>query len=67
MSGSAAQRTAIACSFAKPFGSLTPVLPPANAAARQNHRLPNGSFQNMYCFAPPPRPPPLHSLALQQR
>jgi hypothetical protein len=46
-SSSAAQRTAIACAFAKPVGSLVPVLPPANAAARLSHRLSDGSFQNM--------------------
>jgi hypothetical protein len=42
-----AQLAAIARAFASPVGSLPHVLSPENAAARQNHRLANGCFQNM--------------------
>jgi hypothetical protein len=44
---SSEQRAAIARAFKSPSGFLPNVVSPRNAAARQNHRLANGSFQNM--------------------
>ncbi len=41
------QRVAIAHAFQSLTGFLPNVVSPGNAAARQNHRLANGSFQNM--------------------